>query len=375
MPLISPENTLYLWVALFAVVAFGMWAEKRAWGKKLGATVIVLILGFILGNAGVLPNAAPLYGTVWGMLVPLAIPLLLFQADIRTIVKESGPTLAAFVIGAVGTIAGVMAAFALIALPAEAANLAGVFAATFIGGGMNFVATSQSLGLSDSALLLPAAAADNIVTILFLFVLAMAPSVAFFARRFPAARDGKTAPAAKTADTLKTVDYGQAVLALFIAFVLVAAGRGLEDALALQGSSILFTTAFTIVLATAAPKFCRGLGDAFGLGMVLMLIFFTTLGASASVAALVDTAPVLFLFAMIVVAVHFAVILVIGRIAKLTLPETLTGSNACILGPATAAGLAAAQGWKSLVTPGILVGTLGYAIGTFIGVGLAGFLG
>ena len=52
----------------------------------------------------------------------------------------------------------------------------------------------------------------------------------------------------------------------------------------------------------------------------------------------------------------------------------MTASNACILGPATAAGLAGTKGWKTLVTPGILVGILGYAIGNFIGVGLANWL-
>lgn len=34
------------------------------------------------------------------------------------------------------------------------------------------------------------------------------------------------------------------------------------------------------------------------------------------------------------------------------------------------AGMAAAKGWTSSIVPGILVSTLGYAIGTFIGMGV-----
>jgi uncharacterized membrane protein len=42
--------------------------------------------------------------------------------------------------------------------------------------------------------------------------------------------------------------------------------------------------------------------------------------------------------------------------------------------PATAAALAAGQGWRDLVTPGMLAGILGYSVATFIGVGVTQLL-
>jgi uncharacterized membrane protein len=39
-------------------------------------------------------------------------------------------------------------------------------------------------------------------------------------------------------------------------------------------------------------------------------------------------------------------------------------------GPSTVAGMAATKGWSSLIVPAILTSTLGYALGTFIGIGL-----
>jgi uncharacterized membrane protein len=59
---------------------------------------------------------------------------------------------------------------------------------------------------------------------------------------------------------------------------------------------------------------------------------------------------------------------------KLDLAEVMIASNACILGSAPAAALAASKGWQPLVAPGILVGLFGYAIATFIGVTLTGLL-
>lgn len=60
---------------------------------------------------------------------------------------------------------------------------------------------------------------------------------------------------------------------------------------------------------------------------------------------------------------------------RLDLAEVVIASNACILGPAPAAALAASRGWRALVAPGILVGMFGYAIATFIGVTVSAILG
>ena len=69
----------------------------------------------------------------------------------------------------------------------------------------------------------------------------------------------------------------------------------------------------------------------------------------------------------VLLRVQALVAFVIGRWCRFSLPELITASNAAILGATTVPALAAAKGWRNLVTPGILVGVFGYALGTFIG--------
>ena len=83
--------------------------------------------------------------------------------------------------------------------------------------------------------------------------------------------------------------------------------------------------------------------------------------------------PVL-LFIVVMVIVHLVVLVIVGRFLRLDLAEVMIASNACILGPAPAAALAASKGWQPLVAPGLLVGMFGYAIATFIGVALSALL-
>ena len=59
--------------------------------------------------------------------------------------------------------------------------------------------------------------------------------------------------------------------------------------------------------------------------------------------------------------------LTFGKIFGFTLEEIIIASNANIGGPTTAAAMAVSKGWAKLVGPAMLVGTLGYVLGTYAG--------
>ena len=81
-----------------------------------------------------------------------------------------------------------------------------------------------------------------------------------------------------------------------------------------------------------------------------------------------SVSPMLFVYAAVIVLTNLAVTLLFGRLLRFSLEEVIVAANANTGGPTTAAALAASQGWDSLVGPAMLTGTLGYAIGNYLGI-------
>jgi uncharacterized membrane protein len=371
--LISPDNQWALWAVLLGAAAFGLWAERTRWGARLSGAVIALGVAFVLSNLKVIPASAPTYDVVWSFLVPLAIPLLLFSADLKRILREAGPTLLAFAAGAAGTVTGVWVMVHLLPLGEEGWKLAGIFCATYVGGSLNYMATAEALRLRSGDVLAAGVAADNLAMTLYflvLFALASMPGLRRrFVRRVPEA-EGELAPRPGAS----RIGVGSMSIALAVSASVCAAGYGLADALGTPSSGILFVTALIVTLATLFPARLGALGGAHELGVLLMQVFFAVIGASASIALVLRYGMVLFLFALGILAVHLVVILVAGRLLRLDLAEIVIASNANMGGPTTAAAMAVARRWETLVIPAVLCGTLGYATATFLGVAVGHWL-
>jgi len=372
-PLIAASNTWALLAVLLAAGAFGLWAEKTPWGARLSGAVVAIGTTFILSNTGVIPASAPVYDMVWAYLVPLAIPLLLFRADLRRILREAGPTLLAFLAGAVGTVAGTVVAYHLIPLGEEGWKVAGIFCATYVGGSMNFVAVAEALGLRSADLVAAGMAADNLVMTLYFLLLFALPGIGWLRRRYRSRveeADGETGSYWEN----RSVSLVDLAVSLAVAAVACAAGFGLASWVGWKGGGILVMTALVVMAATLLPGRLGSLGGAEEMGTLLMQVFFAAIGASANIGVVLRVGPILVLFAATILLVHLAIILVAGRLMGLDLIEVVIASNANMGGPTTAAAMAVARRWETLVIPAILCGTLGYATATFIGVAVAHWL-
>lgn len=366
-----------IWAILFIAAAFSLWSEKTKIGSKISAVVVAILFTFVLSNLSIIPTAAPAYDIVWSYLVPLAIPLLLFKADLRKILKEAGPTLLAFTFGGIGTVVGTIIAYNLIPLGEEGWKLAGIFCSTYVGGSMNYVAAAEALQLQSPALLTAGIAADNLIMTLYFILLFALPSFNFLKKRYKTIHEENSVI---TEDNLEedsfkeNPDIFSMATALAIGLSVSALGFYLEDIFKIPGSGILFITAIVVALATSFPKFFESIKGADKIGTLLMQVFFAAIGASANIKIVLEVGPVLFLFAGLILLIHLLFILGAGKIFNIDLAEIVIASNANMGGPTTAAAMAVAKRWRNLVIPAILCGTLGYAIATFVGVALGYWL-
>ena len=376
MTLIDASNNFALMAVLFAIAGASFIAERTRIGSQLTGAVIAILTAITAANLHVIPHTAAAYDFVFSYFVPVLIPLFLFKADLRHMIFETTRMTGAFLIASVGTVLGVLIAISLLDLGALAsaadtepavreAAIAGLFASTYIGGSVNYAALGEITGLmSDASFFSAATATDNLFSAVFLSVLALLPGTRWLASRFARHDHGEEQAARATHEPITAASL---TLAMATAIGFVAIGDAITSLTGVPSLRYALITVLVVTAATAFPQWMARLRGGFELGVGLAFVFFAAIAAGADLLAMVRIAPMLIVLVVILLSVHLVVLLGVGRLFKLTLPELVTASNAAVLGATTAPALAAARGWHDLVTPGVLVGVLGYALGTFIG--------
>ncbi len=376
MTLISPDNDLALMAVLFIIAGVAFVAEQTRVGSHLTGAVIAILLAIAVANLHIVPHSAPAFDFVFAYFVPVLIPLFLFKADLRHMLFETTRMTGAFLIASAGTVIGVVVAVSLLDLgnlaagadidPAlREAGIAGLFTSTYIGGSVNYAALGEITGLStDASFFSAATATDNLFSAVFLGVIAMLPGWNWLARRFARHDHGDEQADVGGREPITAMSL---TLAMATAISFVAVGDFITTLTGMPSLRYAVITILVVTGATAFPAVMNRLHGGFELGVGLAFVFFAAIAAGANLVAMIRIAPLLIVLVLVLLSVHLLVLLCVGRLFRLTLPELVTASNAAVLGATTAPALAAAKGWHDLVTPGVLVGVLGYALGTLVG--------
>lgn len=375
------------------LIAFVFYVDRRFRVFSFFGTAILAITGAaVLVNLRVIPPSIPvggqqeinpIYVFASDYAVPLAIVLLLMTADLRSLRNLGKPAILAFVLGAVGTAVGAFVGGILLsgAIGEETWKLAGQFAGSYIGGGVNYAAVGAAVDMSDT-LFATGAAADTLMTNLWFVVTALVP-VALL-RFYPSIYGGESREAEDATEggspdsgddefwSAKSVSIYDIVYLLALTFVIVAVSQIISGPVnALVGFEVPAEIWYTTFALLAALTPANRLSGGEEIGNVLLHFFFVVLGAGTVLSTLVAGGPVVFLFLLVIVAIHGIVIFGGGKLFKLEIETLAVASQACVGGPSTSLALAISKKWRSLVTPAVLIGVLGYAVGNYIGVGMA----
>ena len=381
------ESPLALVATIAGVVMLALWLERRRvpglW--KLGATLLAIAIGGVLSNAGLVPPASPIYQAITGTVTDLAIVWLLLAVNLADLRKAGGAMLAAFGVAVAGTALGAFAGAFLFgdAIGEETWKLAGALTGTYSGGSLNFTAVSRAVDMSD-ALFVGATAADNVVTGLWLAACVVLPR--WIGRYYPAPPPSAGAsPAPVPNHTGQDPDlpddesahplFAGASVSTHQLAILVAAGLAIVIASRVLAAvtpginPVLLLT--TLALATGHVLPSRAKRGALQLGNLALLFFFVVIGIYSRIAEVLAVGVQVLFYVLFVVAVHGVAVFLAGRFLRVDIGTLCVASQASVGGPGSALAVAVAGGWRSLILPGILVGLLGYALGTYAGMGIA----
>ena len=398
--LISAESTWILWAVLASCAALAIFLEQKySWASKVTGCILALTFTLILSNLKIIPTEAPVYDAVWDYVVPLAVPMLLFNADIKKIGRDSGRVLIIYLFSGIGTVLGGFVAYFALKNAIPALNdIVPMFVGTYTGGSVNFVAMSQQYKV-PGATVSAALVADNLLMALYFFTLMALPTMAIIKKHYKmplvnaleeqseSDKEANKTMAAKYWGA-KEISLKDIAFTVALSFVIVAIsdklatvfgdlfkGEGAVSAIlgGLLGNKYLLMTTFTMIIASVFPKQISSIRGSQEIGTFLIYLFFAVIGAPASIGLILRESPLLLVFALIVVLINLIVSLIFGKLFKFNIEEIIIASNANVGGPTTAAAMAVSKGWTELIVPALLVGTLGYVIGNYYGI-LSGIL-
>ncbi len=371
--LIGPDSVLILLSVILLVVSIGLWMETRPVMGPFGVLFVILFPS-LLSGLGVLPRFSSVYAWVVEYFVPLSLPMLLFQADLRRIWKESGRVLLAFLLAAATTVVGALLAVHLADLGAEEGVWTGILTAGFIGGSGNSASVAVAMGKANDPMMGVAVAGVFAIAVPYLAFLLSLPALP----RLWRALGGDYCRQSLEPKPTQQPTQGPSALSLAGSFavsgMICVLATWLADTMNYPPMKFLAITGLSVLLGTLLPSTSARLEGHYALGQILIYSFFVVVGVQINFIVAWQQGSQVMLFTTVLLSVHFGLLVLFGRRLGLTGPEMLVASNACILSPPTAAAMAVSRGWKDLVTPAILCGVLGYALSTGVGIAMAELL-
>ncbi|WP_439105832.1 DUF819 family protein [Congregibacter sp.] len=374
----TSDNTAIVLILVVTVLC-AIWLEKNTKTfKKIGAAALSILIGMLLSNVGVIPGESVVYDFFRGPGVLAGITLFLLTVDLASIRQAGGPMLKAFLLGACGAaLGGAVMGFMLVdAIGADTWKLSGQFAATYIGGGVNFAAVGQALDTS-SEYFTAGVAADVIVTAIWLIACITIPE--FFGKRDPQLESStmenrgdevgaKTGIGSLLYSSGKPITLRDLAMLMSIVMVCMWLSRLISTWVPVIPMIIWLTT---LVLVLAQFQVVKKLSGALVLGNYLLLLFLATNGAVSVIARIIEIGPAIFYFALGTVLIHGVMIFGVGIMLKIDSTVIAIASQANIGGASSAMAIAGARGVPNLILPGIAVGLLGTALGNYVGLLLA----
>ncbi|MBU51918.1 MAG: hypothetical protein CL920_24775 [Deltaproteobacteria bacterium] len=357
-------------------------ARRFAWAKFLGPVLLSCGFGIIVANqpifavstelAAIMTKTSKLISQIT---IPLAIPLLLFQSDMSDLKTQGKSSIISFFISVFSVFLGTFLVFKYFGgqLGPEGGKQAGMLMSVYIGGIPNLVAVQRAIKASMDSFVIVQSTTMFVSTFYLLFVLTLAKPL--LSKIFPAHPDPEpfhTTDELTEADgspsTLKQklVHGGQSIGASILCVVISA---GITIALTGKAGSLgVVLCITTLAIIGSFWKALRDIPTHEAIGTFFILIFCVSAGTQLNIQKLLASGSLFLTFTLISVVALLIIHYALNRLARIDVDTAITMSMATMFGPPFVPVAVQALDNRTVLLPGMTMGFLGYAVGTYLGI-------
>jgi len=314
--------------------------------------------------------------------VLIAIPLMLFSSDFKLWSKALPKTLIALVTAIVAVIVAVVVSFFIFKDSGitTLSKIGGMMAGFYNGGSMNFFAVGKGLGVEETLITITLTSEMIIVFPFLIFLTAGGYKLfrwllPFKDKSMVVDKTDPTDPVLNDIEnyggmlTKKVFPRTMLGFLLSLGFLIIGAGLSLLITGGLNDLVIILTITTLAIIASFNAKI-RNLPRTFELGMFFILIFSIIVASQFDPVMFVGEALKIFLFVLSITVITIVLHLILCRIFKIPGDLYSVAIVGMLCSPPFIPPIVAAMGNRKVLISGITIGLVGYAIGTYIGVGM-----
>lgn len=392
--------------------------------NKLGAVVLAYLLGLTFGNIGILPSASKEFSTLLGtrtvmpnnefysylnsgrlsepdilvnqianlqdilmtIIIPIAIPLLLFSLDIRKWLKLAKGAIFSLILAMVSLLIVIFAGYYLYAGSiTESWKVAGMLIGLYTGGTPNLAAIGTALNVSPNIFILTHTYDLIVGAVALLFLMTVAQHLFHtFLPKFKVVHKAENAFQLATGtnnvenfdNLFQRKEIPDLLKAFGTAILIFVIGGGISLLVPKPNDTVVAILSITTLgLLASLIKPVNRLRNSFPLGMYFIIVFSLVVSSMANLSSMFQIEFLqLFLYVLLVVFGSMAIHVGLSRIFGIDADTTIIAITALTYSPPFVPVVASALKNKDLIISGLTIGILGYAFGTYLGVIVATIL-
>ncbi len=390
---------IYLLFPIIIVSAFHKWKILQ----KIGTVILAYAVGIIMSLTGFVtfePGTADaatfesIQKLIMNISVPLAIPLMLFNCDFKLWTRALPKTILALVGGIIAITVAVISGFFIFRNTGvnDITNVSAMMTGIYTGGTMNFNALGAALGVDPTTITLVLTFQMLITFPLIMFI--TGGGYRLFRKILPFPDESTSiSKLGSNIEDHGIENYGMMLnkkvfpktmlgLLLSIGFLAIGAGLSLllynlgvvgdqETGTGKLNELVIILTITTLSIIASFSKKIRELPKTFELGMIFILIFSIAVASQFNPYSIDMSAISLGLFVLYIMLVSVIIHIIFCRFTKINGDLYTVAQVGLFCSPPFIPPVVGAMGNKKVLISGIVIGLIGYAIGTYMGVGIA----